>query len=487
MKTMDWRELAIDDGILTEPTSDGNRLILWVRRDRDQSFQYWERITSVVHASVKVEQGLCSTEATLIPAKKAVRGGLGTLWRRAVPPKDKRVLHLPNGESVEQCGDRQAGLILVWGEDSSEVLDEARLKARWPESNRFQKLGQNLFLVSGIEAKTEKTTEAPPTPSAPLPAPSRPREQAERLLAAARQSGDPGKQATALADLGVATLNEGNASRALGFLEEALALTRPLGDRARESDVLGNLGVAALAVNQLERARAIFEQELNHARATQNHLAEKITLERLAITAGRMGDHPGALALFERALPLARLVGDRQQEANLLWYLGIHHAVLGQRELAVAKAEEAIAVLKLMGKPQAAWYGAQLQKYRMGVVEDMPGGPSQAAGAQHSPHDYLGGSIAAHATAGQPNDRQTQAKPISGPGLLAMAMSATKSMASFVGSGFKTVTPEIQRKRLETCAGCEHHTGMRCKVCGCFTAVKSGMLSEDCPIGKWPT
>ena len=67
-----------------------------------------------------------------------------------------------------------------------------------------------------------------------------------------------------------------------------------------------------------------------------------------------------------------------------------------------------------------------------------------------------------------------------------MAMSATKAMASFVGSGFKTTPAEIQRKRLETCAACEHHTGLRCKICGCFTNVKSRMLHEDCPIGKWP-
>jgi tetratricopeptide (TPR) repeat protein len=483
LKTMDWRDLAIDDGILNEPTADGNRLVLWLRGERDQSFQHWERITSVVHADVKVEQGLCSTEATSIPARKAVRGGLGTLWKRVVPPREHRVLHLPNGEPVDQCGERQAGLILVWTEETTDLLDEARLKSRWPEGKRFQKLGQNLFLISGLEVKA---AEVPPTPSPQSSTPSRPRDQAERLLAAARQSGDRGKEASALTDLGVTILNEGEARQALSLLEEALTLTRQLGDRARESDVLGNLGMAALAVNQLPRARQIFEQELNQARATQNHLAEKITLERLAITMGRMGDHHGALALFEKALPLARLVGDRQQEANLLWYQGIHHAVLGQHELAVAKAEEAIAVFKLMGKPQAAWYGAQLQKYRMGAVEEMPGRPTQGVEAPHSPHDYLGGSIAARAMAGQPSDEQARAKPISGPGLLAMAMSATKAMANFVGSGFKTVTPAVQRKRLDTCAQCEHHTGMRCQICGCFTAVKSGMLHEECPIGKWP-
>jgi hypothetical protein len=67
-----------------------------------------------------------------------------------------------------------------------------------------------------------------------------------------------------------------------------------------------------------------------------------------------------------------------------------------------------------------------------------------------------------------------------------MAMSATKAMAGFVGSGFKTTSPEVQQKRLQTCAVCEHHTGLRCKICGCFTNVKSRMLHEDCPIGKWP-
>jgi tetratricopeptide (TPR) repeat protein len=490
-KTRDWRDLAIDEGVLAEPTSDGNRLILWLRGDRDQSFQHWERITSVVRADVKLEHGLCSTEANSIPARKDLRGGLTTLWRRVAPAKETRALHLPNGDSVEQCGERQGGLILVWAAAEGDPIDEARLKSQWPEGQRFQRLGPNLYMVSGVDSKAAKTAEqAPAPPPAASPAHSRPREQAERLLAAARQSGDRGKVASALTDLGVTVLNEGDPPKALALLEEALTLTRQLGDRARESDVLVNLGMAALGVNQLQRARQIFEQELDWARATHNHLVEKIILERLAMTAGKMGNFQAALELFEKALPLARLVGDRQQEANLLWYQGIQHAALGQRDLAEAKAEAAIAVLKLMGKPQAAWYGAQLQKYRMGMVEDAPVGPAPGPGpgAPASPHDYLGGAIAAHAMASQSNLDQARSlnKTISGPGLLAMAMSATKAMANFVGSGFKTVSPEIQRKRLDSCASCEHHTGMRCKICGCFTAVKSGMLHEDCPIGKWP-
>ena len=65
-------------------------------------------------------------------------------------------------------------------------------------------------------------------------------------------------------------------------------------------------------------------------------------------------------------------------------------------------------------------------------------------------------------------------------------MSATKAMATFVGSGMKTTPADLQQKRIQTCVACEHHTGMRCKVCGCFTHVKSKMMHEDCPIGKWP-
>jgi hypothetical protein len=74
----------------------------------------------------------------------------------------------------------------------------------------------------------------------------------------------------------------------------------------------------------------------------------------------------------------------------------------------------------------------------------------------------------------------------SGPGLLRMAFSAMKSMAHFAGSGFKPASADTVQKRLQTCAPCEHHTGLRCKVCGCFTSIKARLPHERCPIGKWP-
>ena len=192
-----------------------------------------------------------------------------------------------------------------------------------------------------------------------------------------------------------------------------------------------------------------------------------------------------ALSCFEQALALPALVGDRMQAANLLWYQGIQYAELGQRDLAIAKAEESIALFKAMGRPQAAWYGSHLQKYRMGLYEERR--PRRPAGVSTSPQSYLGGAIVASVMA-RPGQAQgpSASQANSGPGLLRMAMSATKAMATFVGSGMKTTPADIQQKRMQTCATCEHHTGMRCKICGCFTHVKIKMVHEDCPIGKWP-
>jgi tetratricopeptide (TPR) repeat protein len=245
------------------------------------------------------------------------------------------------------------------------------------------------------------------------------------------------------------------------------------------------LGLAALHVQQPARARQLFEHELAHARATGDALAEKVAMERMGLAASVMGDPRGAIDWYEKALELARRVGDKHQEANLLWLQGIQLAELDQRDAAIARAQEAVTLYTKLGKPQASWYGAYLQKYRMGLFDTWPA--PAAAGVAAGPEAYLGGSLVASVVAGQvPGQSQANPKGTNGPGLLRMALSATRSMAQFAGSGFKTAPPDVQQRRLQTCAGCEHHTGLRCRICGCFTTAKSKILQESCPIGKWP-
>jgi hypothetical protein len=50
---------------------------------------------------------------------------------------------LPGGERVEQCGERQTDLLLVWAKEDTTALDEPWLRSRWPQSTRTQQLGRN--------------------------------------------------------------------------------------------------------------------------------------------------------------------------------------------------------------------------------------------------------------------------------------------------------------------------------------------------------
>lgn len=76
----------------------------------------------------------------------------------------------------------------------------------------------------------------------------------------------------------------------------------------------------------------------------------------------------------------------------------------------------------------------------------------------------------------------------------------TKMMSNFVSatkkyydSGFKNVSIDEYRNRINTCQGdddglpCLHYDNGRCKHsdCGCFLAAKCWITTEKCPIGRW--
>jgi tetratricopeptide (TPR) repeat protein len=471
-------------GVFRESVAEAeNRIIIWLKLNRDGSFQYWERIGTVARAPVLARNGLCAAAATSVRAREWIGGAVGKLLNSLRDRKGNRAFALPNGRSAEQCGDRQSDLFVVWAPGEGQVSDEAAIKVEWPAARRIQRLAENLYLVGGLAMEAERSGEAKIASDKEQPlSDATPREDAERSLGLARDAGDRHAEAIALTDLGVIGLNEGDPQRAINFLEQALALSRQLEDRDRECDILGNLGMALLAVRQPQRALELFQHDLTYARAKGDPYAEKLALERMAMAWGQLGDANRSIATYDEALAVTRRVGDRHQEANLLWHQSIQFADLGRRDLAITKAEEAITLFKLLGKPQSSWYGAYLQKYRMGLADD---GAMGAGASGVSAFSYLGGATVANVMAQQSAGPGT-AQARTGPGLLRMAMSATKAMANFVGSGFKTTPPEVQKQRLATCASCEHHTGLRCQICGCFTNVKSRLLHEDCPIGKWP-
>lgn len=445
--------LELEPGILWEQTLAPGRLLLWLPVPSLGQARLWERVGSVPGPHVSLEQGFCTIPATLIPARQCSAGWLakllGWLGRR---PQGQTWL-LPNGQSAEQTGERQSDLLLAWAAEGAAPLDEARLKARWPQCRRIQRLGQNLFLVGGV-AEASSTTDLGPAQ------PPKACKHAQDLLAAARKAGDRAAEASALIDLGAVTYHGGNAVAALPMLHQALTLARQLGDRAREVDALINLGQAQKSAGQPEPAGQSLDQALSLALEASDRFAEKLALEQLGSVQAGQGDHAGAIARYEQALALAQAVGHRQHQADLLWLLAIQHADLDQRPQAVRHGEAALTLLQELDHPQRKLFADHLEQYRS----------SEAAFSWGAAPGSGGGTATAAAV---------------GPGLLRMAWSLAKAMVKYVGSGLKTVAPAVQQQRLKSCGSCAHHTGVRCRLCGCFTSVKTRLPHETCPLGKW--
>ncbi|WP_422923985.1 DUF6171 family protein [Singulisphaera sp. PoT] len=258
------------------------------------------------------------------------------------------------------------------------------------------------------------------------------------------------------------------------MLEQALGEARRLGDRALEVDVLGNLTQAAHTLGDLARAYELVIPVLDFARQTGDRYGEKLALDRLGQVLLALGDRDGGLAHLEQAWSIAAELGDVKHEADLLWRAGIEHAELGNRDQAIGYASAAVDRLRRLGNPAADWYAHHLANYRSSLGGEPALLPSLSSGGFSSRPTFVG---AAAAPAPGPT--------VEGPGLLRMAITAAKAMVTFVGSGFKTATAELYRERLATCATCEFHTGVRCRVCGCITAAKARLLHERCPANRW--
>ena len=460
----DGRTLTLHDGVVSEPATADGRVVLWLPGEPIEGERSWERVGNVPHAAVTTEQGICSTTATAVRTRRVAGSPLTRLLRRFGRSTSGRTWTLPDGTTVEQWGPRRADLRLAWAEDETCPLDEARVRAVWPECWEVRAVGRNLLLVSGLDL------ERPASSSGSAPAAAVPEStvlRAERLLAVARASADPRRDAIALADLGLAFLEEGNPQRARDGLEEALAAARRVGDPAREADVLLGLGQALIALGEHGSARQMLDRALSLARSLGDRYTEKAVLEHLGFVQVAFADHAGALATFEQALALAVELRDSQHVVNLLWLAAIQNAELGDRDRAIAFGQQAVDLLRRLAKPQANWYAWHLALYHASA----PGATLAAP-----PDTFLTSVVASTARPEAPAP----------PGLLRMARTATEAMFKFVGSGFKTTDDATYRGRLQVCSTCEHHTGLRCRICGCFTAAKAKLFHEACPAGRWP-
>jgi hypothetical protein len=152
--------------------------------------------------------------------------------------------------------------------------------------------------------------------------------------------------------------------------------------------------------------------------------------------------------------------------------MAVHQAEAGRADWGQAHARAAVELFEEVQDPRAGVFAEHLRRFSAG-------GSIPAAAGLAPP---WGETLVVHAGAGGAATGLESAK---GPGLLKMALTAAAAAARHTRSGFRTVPEADLRTRLDTCAACEYHTGLRCRLCGCFTGVKARMPHEKCPAGKW--
>jgi len=71
------------------------------------------------------------------------------------------------------------------------------------------------------------------------------------------------------------------------------------------------------------------------------------------------------------------------------------------------------------------------------------------------------------------------------PHLGRQVFNVAKSATKFVASGFEMSDKETRDDRLNSCLRCDSFEAGRCLECGCFVALKTQSLAEECPLGNW--
>jgi tetratricopeptide (TPR) repeat protein len=464
-----WPEFTFVGGVLREPTPNDGQLILWLQGERSGSTRLWERL--VITREPAPDPDWWEMAGTSIEAHERIHGFFGRLWKKWIGVVDGDWI-LPNGSSAQRVGASKKDCLVVWTRGEGAVDSETALKLRFGEKSRFRRLGDQIYLVDGAEAR--------PTPHADQrDVEFSPQREAEIQFEAARRDKDCSRQARALADLGAIALGDGDRSGAIDLLRRAIDIARRFGNRAVECDARVNLARALSASGQNDKALELLQQELASTRRAGDRFQEKTILANLGTLYARLRDRSMAIRAFERALDLARDTRDRQQESELCWKLAIQNAEAGHKEKVLAYGERAIDILQARNHPAAREYVKALDQYcadRAAVlspVEPFHGAePLISQVAMGLPSDEL-----AHLSADVNKQR--------GSSVLRMALSAAAALTKHLTSGMKRVSSATRQKRLAVCGECPHHTGVRCRICGCYTSIKTWLPHESCPLGNW--
>ena len=159
----------------------------------------------------------------------------------------------------------------------------------------------------------------------------------EHVLAAARRHGDLSEQATALNQVCVVYLRQGNYDQAGRDLEQALSLYCQLADVTGQARAHGNLGILDFLLGKYPQATEHQESALKLFASIDDQPGQIRALVNLSLVEARLGDYLGAKEHATKALAGAPLANSVRFEVSALHSLGRVNARLG--EVAVAESQ----------------------------------------------------------------------------------------------------------------------------------------------------
>lgn len=172
----------------------------------------------------------------------------------------------------------------------------------------------------------------------------------EQALAIAREIGDQKGEGIAKLNLGRAYAEIGDARRAISLYEQYLTLAQEIGDRRGEGIVTGNLGLAYEDIGETGHAIKLLKQYLVIACEIGDRGEEGKALGHLGRAYARtLGDTQSAIEMFEQYLAIAREIGDRRGERIATGSLGLAYSYLGQTARAIEFYEQSLAVAREIG------------------------------------------------------------------------------------------------------------------------------------------
>jgi CHAT domain-containing protein/tetratricopeptide (TPR) repeat protein len=146
--------LSLLPEVLRETDPDPQRLLLWLKGDRRDRFQHWERISGHILASGDAGKGLAAVPVRVTPFRQRVGAELARLFGRFWGGKGKPDAGyiLPTGDWAERSGQPREDALLVWASETAERDEPAAIDEVWPTRETCKRLGPRLFLVMGVPA-----------------------------------------------------------------------------------------------------------------------------------------------------------------------------------------------------------------------------------------------------------------------------------------------------------------------------------------------